>query len=229
MKFKPINIFLYSASVVILISGVFLFYLLFSPVQVLTHWQLKVDGSKPYMPASTVNISSTYTKVRNVSGVSKKYLQCHKPNSTEWDSYIPLTESDANKPSITVGHSVTAVAIPLDVPSLPNTCRIYIHVSYQINPLRTYEQYNYSNSFHVNKPISPIVQQQSLAPQPDTNSQQAIVTPSITPETGDSNTTIPQPQTTDTFQNNEAPSTPENAPPTKQKGIIGRILQIAGL
>lgn len=222
MKFKPINVFLYSASFIILVGGILLFYLLFSPVQVLTHWQLHVDDSQAYMPASTVNISSTYTKVRDVSGVSKKYLQCHKPNSTDWDGYIPLSESDANKPSTTAGHSATAVAIPLDVPSLPNTCRIYIHVSYQINPLRTYEQHNYSNSFHVNKPTSPMIQQQSLAPQStnETNSQQAIVTPNIQ---------TPQPQETDTFQNNEAPSTVENAPPTKQTGIIQRILQIAGL
>jgi hypothetical protein len=222
IHFKPVSAFLYSASVVIALSGFILLYLVFAPVQVLKDWKISVPNQE-YTPGSTIYITSYYTKVRDVSGSSKRYLQCYKPNSTDWDGYIPLTESDANRPKITNGKSVTAIAIPIDVPALPNTCRIYINVVYQINPFREYEQFNYSNTFKIEQGKTTSNQQAQIQPQETIQPVQPMVT--LTPENTD-------------FQNQQAPSVVEDSPPTTTQnvgplkivtGLIDGIKRISGL
>lgn len=209
---KPISIFLYTCSLAIIISGVTVFYLLFSPVNVLENWNLRVDNSISYAPGATVYLNSTYKKVKDVSGMSKRYLQCRKPNSNQWDGYIALTQSDANRPPTKNGHSVSALGIPLNVPNLPNICRIYVNVVYQINPLRTYVQYNYSNTFKVAPGV--IVPPQNMTSQPSSNSQDdtqetSMPTTQITPPT---QTDFVQPMVVP--QEQEATPVAENAPPS---------------
>jgi hypothetical protein len=163
-------------------------------VSVLQNWQLHVDTSISYTPGSTIYLNSDYKKVKNVSGTAKRYLQCHKAHSNEWDGYIPLSESDANRPTAQKGHSTTALGVPLDVPNIPNTCRIYINVVYQINPLRNYEQYTYSNTFRIIAGSIPLTQsppdnavqpQESRLPTPNTTnvySTPAQSQPTIQPD-----------------------------------------------
>lgn len=148
-KIKPINILLYAFSIVLVGTMIVFADLELAPIDVLQDWKITVPTSKTYYPGSTIYLASKYKKVRQVTGTATRYIQCKKQGTNEWDGFIPVSQADATRPKTNAGDSITYIGIPSSLPTLPNTCRIYINVNYRINYLRSFVEQNYSNEFIV--------------------------------------------------------------------------------
>lgn len=214
IKPKPIPVLLYSFSIFLVGTMIVFADLELAPVDVLQDWKLTVSTNKTYYPGSTISLSSSYKKVRQVTGQATRYIQCRKPNSNEWDGFIPVSESDANRPKTSQGSSITYIGIPSSLPSLPNTCRIYINVNYRINYLRSFTEQNYSNEFTVNPTPQQVQNGITL------NSQNA--NEELAPNTVSNPATLPdksEPSSAQIQANNPMVS-PENAPATSNNSIV---------
>lgn len=213
-------------AVTVIIGGALVYYtqqqnkLANAPVDVLTNWTLKVDSSHPYQPGDLIPVSSKVTKLINVSGQSNRFIQCYKPNTKEWDALIPVNVTKATNPASQNRSGGFTIGIPLSIGVLPNTCRIYVSVTYDVNKYHpAFQESNYTNAF-------------SIIPRPGLVSEspnETIIYPG-TPTNNSSKSsevTVPDQTPIVIYRNDTPASDSENSPASNQQpnqNIIQRIL-----
>lgn len=133
---------LFFLSTLILI-GTFLFTM---QVKVLDNWTLSIP-TVDLKAGQEATIVSEYTKLRDVTGVAKRYVECRN----EKGAYIryPLNEAVANRASGNGGTGII-VKIPTDIPNLPAKCRFTVAIVYEVYPWRKVNQSNSTNEFTFN-------------------------------------------------------------------------------
>lgn len=129
---------------VLVLGGLFMY-----PIDVLKDdsWNLTVQGSS-HSPGDTINVSSTYNKVRSAEGVATRYLDCQN----EEGAFVryPVNQAEANRARGMAGTGVVVV-IPETIPT-PTNCKIAIKVEYRIFniggwTLRSVTEYKESKTF----------------------------------------------------------------------------------
>ena len=111
-------------------------------VDVLKNWKLELP-SGPIHAGDTIVVQSTYTKVRAVTGVATRYLEC----ASVQGAFIryPINQATADRaPGVSIGTGVV-LKIPETVPGLPAQCRISINVRYQVYPWRAVTEFTSTN------------------------------------------------------------------------------------
>lgn len=195
-----------------------------SPVDVLRDWKITVDSSKTYKPGEPVPITSTFKKLVNSKGETVRYFQCYKPGTTDWDSYIQANKNTGTASPTTNGKAIYTAVVPLNLGILPNTCRIYVVTTYNVNKYHpAFQETNYSNTFTV-------VQREGIVS--NESGQTLIYTNNQPSKTYDSTFTPNTSQQSPIVILQTAPSSPseENSSPTTPKqGIIQNILNKVGL
>lgn len=112
-------------------------FVLFSPVDVLKNetWKLTVQGDTHY-PGDVLVVKSEYEKVRDVTGVAKRYIECKNPIG----GYVryPINEADANRQPTGENKPRTGTGVFLPVPvniPVPTDCFVTISITYDIYKL----------------------------------------------------------------------------------------------
>lgn len=196
------------------------------PVDVLENWSLKVDGSRPYKPGETVTVDSKFDKILSITGNSNRFVQCLRPQyfptveaelalnpnydipSKYWDGYVLSNTIKANQPKTNDGGTQFVIGIPLSIVNLPNYCRVYVSITYNVNKYHpAFQENNYSNIFRV-EPRDTLIQQGSetfiFTDEVDQDNPQAYSIPSPSnPE-----------QPIIIYRTEPSETVPENAPPT---------------
>jgi hypothetical protein len=149
---KPMNVLLYASSVAILIFSLLFAYLAFAPLNVLNDWQIIVDGSVHH-PGETVSVVSQYKKLKNVSGLASRYLECKNFNGSY--TRYPVSTAKANRSAGTTATGVF-IKIPTNIPGLPTKCRVSISIDYKVYTFRTATEANSSKDFSLVNEISSI-------------------------------------------------------------------------
>lgn len=109
------------------------------PVDVLQGWVLRTD-KQSYGLNELVTITSTYNKVRDVTGTSTRKLVCGN------QSY-PINEAEGNKPPGRVSAKIKLI-VPDDL-YLPQTCFIRVEVNYRIFGVRDFPEVGETNRFEI--------------------------------------------------------------------------------
>lgn len=122
-------ILFFLAGGIVTLSGVFL---LTHSVDVLQNWVLMLPAGDIH-EGDTVTLSSQYTKVRSVSGVATRYIECKNP--TRLIIRYPLNTAVADRALGNSGTGIT-LALPDTIPNTPTQCRFSINVLYHIYPGR---------------------------------------------------------------------------------------------
>lgn len=114
-------------------------FLLTMHVTVLKDWKLSAPTAEIHA-GDTVTLVSAYTKVRDATGKSVRYIECQNNNHV----YIryPLNEATANRSKGNGGTGIV-VKVPESIPDLPATCKFTIAITYDVYPWR---KVNVSNS-----------------------------------------------------------------------------------
>jgi hypothetical protein len=119
-------------------------------VDVLKDWKISIDDNRTYQPGDVITINSIFKKLINVKGESHRYFQCYKPGTKDWDSYIEANRNSGTAVPTNNGRSAYTVVVPLNLGKLPNTCRIYVITTYNVDEYhRAFQEIAYTNSFTV--------------------------------------------------------------------------------
>ena len=96
-------------------------------VRVLANWQL-ILPKQPIHAGDPVTIQSSYTKLRPVTGVASRYLDCK--NESGAIIRYPINQATADHaPGTSTGTGVV-VQMPTTIPDLPADCRFSINIRY---------------------------------------------------------------------------------------------------
>jgi len=120
------------------------------PVDVLQNWKITVPDGE-YQPGDVIKVTSEFKKVLDIAPTtSDRYIQCLIPGTTEWDSLIPANKGVRSNPVTEFARTVYDVGIPLSIGQLPNTCRVYSVITYNVNKYNpTFQEVNWTNNFKV--------------------------------------------------------------------------------
>lgn len=159
---------LLTASLVMIVGVV---YFAFS-IQVITNWRLTPPTGDIHA-GDTIIVASRYTKLRQVTGTSRRTLECQ----TQPGIYLstPLNRVDANRAPGTTGTGVL-VTIPKaikGIASLPDPCHVCIALAYPVLPFRTVPYFKCTKDFM----LLPAVVSESPAASQTTPSQVAVISP----------------------------------------------------
>jgi hypothetical protein len=113
--------------------------LYFWPVDILQEWKITVP-KKTYHAAEEVHLTSTYTKTRNITGESHRYLVC---NGTKYAINVVRKPAQAGKKSTHVD-----LIIP-ESTAKPATCSISIEILYELPGGRKVIEKNHTNEFRL--------------------------------------------------------------------------------
>ena len=161
---------LVSASIIVaLVLGM---YVALWPVDVLQNWTLTTDKDT-YQTNETVIVTTRFDKVRNVTGISKRYIECETRN--ESINRIPISEGEANRSVQTKANNAIYLRIPSNIAELPSTCHIEIVVEYNIYTFRKHTESTKTPSFVVNQAKEA---QEPTVDTPDTDNQVVENSPS---------------------------------------------------
>ena len=112
-------------------------------VDVIKDWKLTIIRNEIPVGDQAVIISE-YTKVREVSGKSVRYIECRNIDGV-WIRY-PLNEARADRAKGTGGTGIPVV-IPSNIPNLPTQCKFTIAIDYEVYPWRTVHVVNSTKEF----------------------------------------------------------------------------------
>lgn len=189
-------------SVFILLVG----YIAFWPVDVLQNWVLEMPG-KSFTAGQSINVVSQYDKVREVEGVSHRYVSCDDRRGINVRYEINSARADRTS-GLNKGTGVP-ITFPLIVPDLPAQCRFSISICYDINILKQHCEFNETGFFTLNP--------ESKA---DTTSS-STNTPTATG--GNTNVTTNTSTTTTTTQKESPQPTQPIKPETNETKTVGGI------
>lgn len=205
-------------------------------VDVLREWVLEVQPGQTYYPGDTVTATSSFTKLLNVKGQAERSVQCVRLEYTEevllnsankdykipdkyWDGRVPSSKSSGTSGVTKNGNSIVNVGVPLSIGRLPNMCRVYITVVYNVNKYNmAFTETAVSNPFRVEQRpglITPEPAQTFIYTDESTpNPQQSSI--SLIPSNGGQQVII--------YQNTPSAVTEEASPPTvdTQPSVLNR-------
>lgn len=121
-------------------------YMTLWPVDVLQNWTITTN-KRLYQTGETIELTTHFDKVREVTGISKRYIECETPAAST--NRIPVSEGEANRKAQTNSNNVIYLRIPTDVPQLPATCHIEIVVEYSIYSFRKHTETTRTPDFTV--------------------------------------------------------------------------------
>lgn len=121
------------------IASLFVYTLVF-PVDVLKDWTLTVDKDA-YVAGDTIRVTTRFSKIRDVSGISKRYIICQALNDSA--NRIPINEALADRPPQS-GVNDIYLKIPKEIPNLPTKCHIEIDIEYEIYAYRRHYEHQRS-------------------------------------------------------------------------------------
>lgn len=138
---------LLTASLVILIGVV---YFAFN-IQVIKDWHLTLPSQEIHA-GDTIVVASTYTKLRQVTGISTRSIECAiKPGiylSTPLNKVLANRAANPNKKTGT-GILVQIPASMKGITSLPDPCHICVALSYPVLPGRSVPYFNCTKDFEL--------------------------------------------------------------------------------
>lgn len=120
-------------------------FMLTMNITVLKDWRLSTPAADIHA-GDTVTLVSQYTKVRNVTGKSVRYIECQ--NSQHIYIRYPLNEAVANRAAGRSGTGIV-VKVPETIPNLPTTCKFTIAIEYDVYPWRKVNVSQSSNEFQL--------------------------------------------------------------------------------
>ena len=182
-------------------------YMLFWPVDVIKDgsWNIKVQGDVHYQN-DILNVSSTYTKLREVIGTSRRYLDC-KNEQGVFVRY-EINAAEANRKAGSRGTGIK-MGIPQEIPT-PTECRVAISIRYEVYPLRSHTEYNESDLFKL-LPESDRPQDAPVDSQPVVSQS----TPSSSISAPSQPAPAPAPTTNTTIVNNQPAANPAPVVPVE--------------
>lgn len=192
---------------IIILSFLVGLYLVFSPVDVLENWSLRVK-EETYETGQDIVGTSEFTKIRAVTGIAKRYIEC-KNAEGRFNNRILISEGRADRPPEIRGTDVY-LKIPQTIPNLPVRCRIAITVEYEIYSFRKHLETNISNEFNVKQA------ERSEAPEPISQENDSFVVESAPKKNGNASVNsnrevVPAPTVESTPENpEESPVVPPN-------------------
>lgn len=227
---------LFTLSAVILLMS----FLLTMNVTVLKDWKLSVPAAEIHA-GDTVTLVSAYTKVRDVTGKSVRYIECQNANSV----YIryPLNEAVANRQKGSGGTGVV-VKVPESIPNLPTICKFTIAITYDVYPWRKVNVSNSTNEFQL-LPKRDVPQEVTLSEPSSAQTNQGLALAPVSSQT-DSISSTSSPNNTPTSpsaqpNNSQNAAMPDGTPtsaertlaPTPQtsddRSALGRLPIVGGL
>ncbi len=167
MWLRSIKLLTWVASIGLVVSALFIAFVILFPVDVLTNWKIRI-AKDHYTLGETVVIESLYTKniESSVHSVVTRYLECKNGNGV----YVryELNQALATAPQNISGGTGIIVKIPEDIAEvdLPTDCYFAISVDYDISPRRAKAEYNRSQNFVLSKPKVTKVEQKPIAINP---------------------------------------------------------------
>ena len=196
-------------------------------IVVLKDWKLSTP-TQDIHAGDTVTLISEYTKVRNVSGKSVRYIECQ--NSDRVYVRYPLNEAIANRGSGSGGTGVVVV-VPTTIPNLPATCKFTIAIEYDVYPWRKVNVSNSTNEFTLLPPLAQTSQAQASEPASGQssvsvslpNNSSSTPTKQFNNSHSDSNPSTADKPLTPTPQPVDNPSTLDKLP------VVGGFFQAVGL
>lgn len=200
-----------SVSFAIVLSALVFAYISLVPVDVLKDWSYTIYKDT-YSTGETIRITSHFKKVRNVTGISRRYIYCR----TTTGSYNrqPIGEATADRP-VQTGSADIYLSIPSSLPNLPAKCYIEANVDYTIYTFRKHIEINKTAEFTVVQKTTVI----KADPLKDKGTDNAVMENS--PKTDNSfSSSLPAPDSdkqTPTQEN--TPKTPNTSP-----GFVDRII-----
>jgi hypothetical protein len=117
----------------------------FLPIKVLTNWTIEATPAN-IQQGGLVTLNSSYDKNYDAAATSHRFLECKSGPGGVTD--YPLVN---NYPQYPAGHNhtTTQIALPSNIPSLPQQCRIFVHTQYILYGIKPISQVNWSNYFTV--------------------------------------------------------------------------------
>lgn len=220
---------LFVLSALILVAS----FMLTMNITVLKDWKLSVPAAEIHA-GDTVTLVSEYTKVRDVTGRSIRYIECQ--NQQHIYIRYPLNEAVANRGSGTAGTGVV-VKVPDSIPYLPTTCKFTIAIEYDVYPWRKVDISNSTNEFtllprrevpqavSLNVPSSAQINQgQALAPASGQNEQAFSSSSNNTPYQPP-----PQSNTSQVATKPDGSPVPPNPQPVDNRTTLDRLPVVGGL
>lgn len=139
------RIFINSVSFAIILSAVVFAYISLVPIDVLKDWHYTIHKDT-YSTGETILITSTYRKVRAITGNSRRYIYCKTPSGSY--NRKELGDAPADRPP-QAGTTDIYLSIPTDLPTLPTTCYIEVDIDYTIYTFRKFVETNRTAEFTV--------------------------------------------------------------------------------
>lgn len=188
-----------------------------SNIQVISNWKLTIPSTVGTIHVGdTFVVDSVYTKLRQVTGTSKRSLECQSSPGV-FVSY-PLNSVSANRAP---GHSGTGVIVSLTnlrgLPPLPAPCRVCVALGYPILPGRTVPYFKCTSLFFL-QPASVASSASSPIPKTSPAQAQAVSSPSET---------IDNTSTTSSFTQNTIAPPPAQPDSSQSPSFVDELLQPA--
>lgn len=136
-----------SIAFAIVLSALVFAYVSLVPVDVLKDWSYTIYKDT-YTTGETIVITSHFKKIRNVTGISRRYIYCKTPSGSY--SRDPIGEASADRPAQS-GSADIYLSIPSALPTLPTTCYIEANIDYTIYTFRKHTEINRTSEFTVIK------------------------------------------------------------------------------
>lgn len=118
-------------------------------IHVLDNWTLEAPAG-PLHAGDAVVLISKYTKLKDVDGTAKRYIECRNDNNV-FIRY-QLNEALADRAAGAAGTGIP-VKIPSNIPNLPTTCRFSISIEYHVLPFKPTPEKNQTKEFHLLPPV----------------------------------------------------------------------------
>jgi hypothetical protein len=113
-------------------------------IDVVKDWRLELPQGEIHA-GDTIVVSSMYTKLRDVSGESKRYVECKNQNGVP--IRYEINQAVANRKSGKGGTGIEIV-VP-DIPNLPKMCKIQVSICYKVIPLKCSYENNETTEFQL--------------------------------------------------------------------------------
>lgn len=136
-KFSVGNAISYLATGSIVVAALVFTFISLIPIDVLNNWNLTTDKPE-YEVGSTLIVTTKFDKLRNVTGTSKRYIECKTRNGST--NRIAIGEKEADRTPQKRASNEIYLGIPRDTIEPPTTCFVEIVVTYNIYSFRNHTE-----------------------------------------------------------------------------------------
>lgn len=115
-------------------------------LDVLVDWRIEIPTATEYHAGDTIVVESIYTKLRQVEGEARRYVECETRPGV-YVSYL-VNEVPADRRAGSGGTGIE-IPIPRGIANLPTDCRIRISIDYPVLPFRHVTEVATSDTFRL--------------------------------------------------------------------------------